>query len=222
MKPGVYQMCYRGLSLAEAWRLGRGAYGCLIILIQKLLGRQSGLYWLPVHESERPCREEELTPTAMRMFMPVVAEARKLGYTDGSPSVMSVNLDPSVKESFGYLALHEDKKRIIFIGYTWIEVGVASNTTVAVTGNMEGVDGVQYDFVNHVNYFDPLPNTKKIRVQGRGLKAINDAMLNHMKSCESRAFADYVEMKAVSDKDNMMLWDERIARGLFVFERPSA
>lgn len=222
MKSGVYQMCYRGLSMAEARRLGRGPFGFLIIFLSKLVGRRGGLSWLPAHESERPCSEADLTPTAMRVFMPVVSEARRLGYTDGCLSVMSVKLDRTTKEAFGYFALHQDKRRMIFIGYSWYESDFASNQVVAISGNMEGLDGIQYDFVDHAHYFDPLPITKKIYVRDRGLNAINDAMLKHLKSCEVKAFADYAEMKRDSDEGNMRLWDERVARGLYVFKRPSA
>lgn len=222
MKPGVYQLSFRGLSLAEAWRFGREPLKFTIALGLKVVGFKGPPVWLPTHEGEIPCSIDELSTRARLELLPEVEKAQDLGYVNGGFNRLSRNLDPHTKDAFSYMALHEDGRRSIFIGYVLNDSSGALKSTIAVTGSLGNAEHDDIEFVNHRNYMDGPRTSRKIPVEGKTLADIDRAMQDFIARSPSpiQHFPSLEAMKAHAAAMSIKTFDSRIARGLYVFVRP--
>lgn len=216
MKPGVYRMNFRGLSLAECWRFSRGPVKFTLALGLKAIGFSGSPMWLPPHEGEADCAESDLSPEALEHLLPLVAELQALGYARGRFSRMARNFDPHMKQGFAYRALHDSGRRALFLGFVQNDSSGTLTTTVAPTGAMVLGDGTSVEFVNHHNYFDGTKTALKVAVKGAKVADLDAAMLAYAQAQRSplRSFASLEEMKAFNDQAEIALWETRIARGL--------
>lgn len=216
MKPGVYRMNFRGLSLAECWRFSRGPVKFTIALGLKAIGFSGSPMWLPPHEGEADCAEGDLSAEARERLLPLVAELQALGYARGCFSRAARTFDPHMKQGFAYRALHDSGQRSLFIGFVQNDSSGTLTTTVAPTGAMVLGDGTSVEFVNHHNYFDGTKTAWKVAVEGAKVADLDAAMLAYARRQRSplRVFATLEEMKAFNDQAEAVLWETRIARGL--------
>lgn len=221
MKPGVYRMNFRGLSLAECWRFSRGPVKFALALGLKVAGFSGSPMWLPPHESEEDCAESDLSPEAREHLLPLVAELQALGYARGRFSRMARNFDPHTKQGFAHRALHDGGQRGLFIGFVQNDSSGTLTTTVSPAGAMVLGDGTSVEFVNHHNYFDGTKTARKVAVKGAKVADLDAAMLAYAQTqrVSVRSFASLEEMKAFNDQAETALWETRITRGLM---RPSA
>ena len=113
---GLYELNYGGLTWCELWRFSeRKPLVFFFALGFKLSGKRGARIWLPARENERPCAEVELSERARATLLPIVNEARALGYANGRFSTLARRDDPASKEAFSYAALHEDGVRTLFL-----------------------------------------------------------------------------------------------------------
>lgn len=219
MKPGVYQMSFRGLTLAEAWRFGKEPLKFTLALALKLIAFKGPKAWLPPHECETVCTEAELSVWAREHLIPAVQTARSLGYTRGQFAVLSRNLDANTKEGYSYLALHDDGMRGIFTGYIASTTTGPLEHTVAASGILSTEQHPYISFVNHRNYMDGSPESRAIRVSGRRIEDLDKKMLDFMRHSRSvvRSFPSFAAMEAHGREMEQRNFDARIARGLYQY-----
>lgn len=217
MQPGVYQMTFRGLTFREAWRFGKEPLKFTIALVLKLIDFKGPKQWLPAHECETLCEEANLSESARQHLLPVVEQARTLGYTAGQFTIMSRNLDPSTKEGFAYLALHHDKVRWMFIGYIASDRSGTTRRTVPITGGLSTSAYDEIEFVNHPNFLDAGPWSRKIGVTGQTVADLDAAMQKFIATSRDvpRQFSSVAEVRSHAAAMGVKNFDARIARGLF-------
>ena len=216
MHPGVYQLNFRGLTLREAWRFSGEPFKFLLALVLKAAAFKGSRQWLPAHECEASCTEDQLSPEASVHLLPAVAEARALGYDEGRFHQMVRILDPNIQQGFGYAALHRDRRRFLFIG---LVVGGAPGRVkpvLAFSGALVTTQAVTLEFLNHRNHLDNSGVTQKIMVRGKTLGAI-DAAMQQTLAAGSETFRTFARLEAVQQhlRDvEVQAFDTRIARGL--------
>jgi hypothetical protein len=217
MKSGIYRLHYRGLSLRECWRFSREPFKFAIAVILKVIDFKGPQQWLPTDEAEVECAETELSENARQHLLPVVAEARALGYRRGRFGTFAHNLDPHTKEGFSYRALHDDGTRLLFIGLVQSDASGKLVSKVAPAGMIAFSDGTNTAFVNHNNYLDGSTTSRTVMVSGQRVSEIDRAMVEFAKRqpVAPRHFSSYDDMKIYSDQVERAHWETRIARGLF-------
>lgn len=216
MKRGVYRVCFKGLTLNEAWRLG-GPVGFVIAMIMKFTGKMGDTQWLPAHEAEKACPEGDLSPDALEGLRPVIQEATRLGYSQGLFMKVVINVSQDTREAYAYHALHQDGIRSAYLAHVWSGPGqgrrVQTLTVGAIRRNLSPLQ-----VVNHKQYLDDGGWSKIIRLEGQGLQAL-DARLKSEISSNLRGFKSFQnieEFRALVAQGEAKIWDGRIRRGLFV------
>lgn len=218
MESGFYKHHFRGLSLAELWRFsGRNPFTFGISLILKLIDFRGPEMWLPIHESEQLVDESEVGDFAMNYLRPHVEAARSLGYRDGSFSRMIRASEPSMKESRGYYAVHDDGVRLVLIGFTVSDAPGMPPAAISISGEVYHETGGSVQFVDHANYMDAPGLVRHVRVNGKGLPAVDEAMRDYVLTSRSaiRRFGSFTEARQFGEQAEIKIWDARIARGLF-------
>ena len=219
MTPGVYQINFRGLSIREAWRVGGGPVRFVLALALKAAARKAGKLWLPAHECEEPCTEADLSPEARRELLPVVTEARGLGYTEGRFSRMARILDPHMQQGFSYLALHGDRQRGLFIGFVVNNAAGSTRHVTVLSAALVGADGTNHEFVNHRQHFDNGGLTRKHQLHSRTVTEFDAALQSFMAAARDtfRTFESISELKAYLRSVEDRSFESRIARGLLCY-----
>jgi hypothetical protein len=219
MTPGVYQINFRGLTIREAWRFGGGPLRFALALVLKAAARKAGKLWLPAHECEEPCTEADLSPEARRELLPVVTEARGLGYTEGRLCRMARILDPHMRQGFSYLALHNDRQRGLFIGFVVNNAGGSTRHVTMLSGMLVGADGTNHEFVNHRQHFDNGGLTRKHQLRSRSVTEFDTALQSFMAAARDtfRTFDSVAELKAYLRALEDRSFETRIARGLLCY-----
>ncbi len=220
MVRGEYDICFRGLTLREAWRFSGEPFKFLLALLLKAAAFKSGRVWLPTHECEAPCTEAELSPEARQDLLPVVNAARALGYTDGAFARAIRILDPNMLQGFSYLALHRDHQRGLFIGFVLNSAAGTTRRVIALTGALVAADGTNHEFLNHRQHFDSGGLTHKHQLSSRTVADFDAAMQSFMATARDtfRSFDNTAALKAYMQTVEDQTFEARIARGLF---RPS-
>lgn len=219
MRPGVYQMSFRGLTLREAWRFGKEPFKFTIALVLKLMAFKGARQWLPSHAAEEACEEADLSPSAREHLLPLLARARALGYNTGGFNRIARSLDPHTKEGFSHILLHRDGKRALFLGYILNDASGELKATVAVNGSLATAEYEDIEIVNHPNYLDATATSLRIRITGRELEDIDRALQDYMAKTTSqvRQFASYAAFKTHAKAMNDKNEEARVARGLYVY-----
>lgn len=218
MEKGAYQMSFRGLSVAEAWRFSREPVKFVLALALKLGGMRGAKMWLPPLECEEPCDEAALSDKARELLLPHVREARALGYARGGFRRLVRWLDPNTKEAFAFVALNSDGKRALFLGYVLSDAAGSAKATVSITGSLRTGEGVDAVFVNHYNYMDSGRVSRTFHVKGSRPADVDAAMEAYAAKhgFEILPFRSLDEMLRYAAEREDLTWETRIARGLFV------
>lgn len=219
--PGLYRMNFRGLTLAESWRFAGGPVTFLIALVLKGIRFKGARMWLPTHQAEARCTEAELSEGARQRLLPEVEKARALGYGDGHFIRAARIDDPAMKEGCAYIALHADRTRALMIAYTVNALaGGAEKTAVCATGALCLADGGDVVFLNHRNYMDGEPTTRRVVLKDRTLAELDAAMAAEVRKLgmNVRSFANWMEMKTYTEAADERTFEGRIRRGLFLPE----
>ncbi len=219
MQPGIYQMSFRGLSLAEAWRFGREPFKFTIALILKVLAVKGSRQRLPTYAAERECDPNEVPAGDHGALLEEVRRALDLGYTTGRFQTATEILDPNCLDGFSYMALHDDRRRTIFIAGIRNRAQDVVTYNLATAGSLRTTESDDIEFVNHRFYLDSPPPSRKVRVKGKGIQAIDRAMVAYLQRVEAIPFADFAELKRHADRISDRAFDARIARELFVLEK---
>lgn len=219
MIPGVYQMSFRGLSLREAWRFSkRNPLLFLVAMVLKLVGMRGALQRLPTERVEVPCREADLSPSARTHLLPVVQQARDLGYADHLFTTLNEILDPNTLEAFACLLLHRDRRRALYAGFLKSKADGAVKDVVTVTGALATIGEGDFEFADHDNYLDPPRGAHIVRLRARGVDAIDRAMQKFAGAHDVRAFSGFADMRRYALEAVGRACEDRIARGLFVLK----
>ncbi len=221
MLSGEYDICFRGLTLREAWRFSGGPFQFVLALLLKAAAFKSGRVWLPARECEAPCAEADLSPEARQDLLPVVDAARALGYTDGAFARAIRILDPNMLQGFSYLALHRDHQRGLFIGFVLNSAAGTTRRIVALTGALVAADGTNHEFLNHRQHFDSGGLTCKHQLRSRTVAEFDASIQSFMANARGtfRSFDSTAALKAYMQTVEDQTFETRLARGLF---RPSA
>ena len=159
---GIYQVCFRGLSLRECWRSG-GLLWFPFYLVSKLIAAKGYYIWLPAREALTFCESTNLSQQTMEHLAPLVSGAAKLGYHTGRFIMPTFRLDKYTKNTGGYAALHQDGQREILVTFNVIE-----NSSHQTIGQYTTVSA---SFLTH---------------DGRSVNVVTDNPLPFMDNPESR------------------------------------
>lgn len=218
MRPGIYRLSFRGLTVREAWRFGGDPLRFAIALVLKVVAFKGPLGRLPTYRVELECEESSIPVLEHEQFFQHVAEARGLGYQDGRFYRATEILDPEVIDGFSYLALHADRIRWLFIGAVR-RSALANRCTVTSTGGLRTATSDEVEFVAHRFYFDAPPPSMKVAVAGKGVGPVHARMGEYLRQHPGLPFVDFAALKRHGEFLSDRAFDARIARGLFVFER---
>ena len=217
MKPGLYRMHFRGLTLRECWRFGPDPLRFTIAVILKTINFKGPNQWLPVHEAEGVCAESDLTEGARGHLLHVVSAVQQLGYRRGEFGCLLHNLDPNTKEGFSYRAIHDDGIRCLFIGYIASTASGTLKHTVIASGVVVRRDESHVEFLNHRNYFDGNKRAVRVKVSGSQPADVDRRMAEYLArhGGDVKTYSSLAVHKQDSIDYETSQWDTRIARGLF-------
>jgi hypothetical protein len=219
---GVYRLNYRGLSFAEAWRLG-GAKAFPIAMIMKLTAANGDYLWLPPSDIERPCPREELSEMAQGKLAPVAKQLEGMGYPTGIFSKLVLSLDPAFTDGGSYRALHVDRKRIIYVAFLRRELRqqnqVVQNDVLNPFGLFIKEDGRNATVVlTSKTYLDDGSQSKVIRLTEPGLERVARRLEIELLATREfvQTFPSIEAAAAATAQRDEAAWENRIQRGLAV------
>lgn len=187
----------------------------------KLAGKRGDCVWLPASQSEPPCAREDLSAEALQHLDPEIEKLAGLGYSVVSYKRVVRNLDPHIKDTGGFLALHQDGRRMMHVLYLH-RVQDAPLPAEVRAVNPFGVfyleGGVAVVVVNHSNYFDEPALRRTIQLAGAGIEEIAARLERELGRARKpvRAFGSPEEVLEFVDERNNKLYASQIRRGLFV------
>lgn len=221
MEPGPYKIQFRGLSLGELWRFsGFNPWVFTVSLVLKLVNFKGSELWLPVHESEQICEPEDLG-LAEPYLLPVVEQARALGYETGHFVRMIRTQDDLMRQSRGYYALHNDGIRQLTIGFTVTDAPGLPPSSISVSGCVTLRNGHDMEFMDNNNYMDAPGIVTNTPIKGKGVEAVDRALVAFLAKpgTEARRFGSFAEWRDFAKEQALRVWDARVARGLARKER---
>ena len=210
-------MSFRGLTLREAWRFSRSPLKFAIAMVLKLIAFKGSITRLPTYTGECECDMNSISAIDHESFFLEVHAATELGYTDGRFHTVSESFNPKFVDGYAFVALHVDKKRRIFIGGIRNRTISGISYTLATSGSLSTAESDDIDFVNHRFYLDAPSPSIRIRIDKKGIVALDQAMIAYMKDKDVVAFPGFAEMKHHGDQVSDRVFESRIERGLFVY-----
>lgn len=220
IEEGLYRMSFRGLTFSECWRFG-GPLGFPIAVILKIFGKKGPYQWLPPHQAEVACQKSDMSQSALERMQPEIDALRQLGYEDGVFSMLVNQVDPSIRDGGGYVALHPDGRRFMGIGYSHTEVGAGASRVVrkivAVSGMLLFTDGTSLDVLNHKSYLDDDGLSRKILLKRANTQAISERLDREMWASFRivRKFSGIQEFRKANQEVTDRIYQGHIVRGLF-------
>lgn len=211
--PGVYRMCFGGLTLGECWRLG-GLLGFPKALHARFLGGMGSWTWLPVEEAEEPCPPEGLSGAARAGLAPMVAGAAAAGFRTGVHKRALRNFHENLRDVGGYVALHEDGTRLLFLSWADTDLGERRGATAFFLRP----DGTGVSVMNHKDFLDDGGWSRKVCLPGAPLEEVVRRAGEELAREQGTPlrFFDVKEYLRAARPLNERIWEGRIARGLFV------
>lgn len=217
MRPGKYQICYRGLTLAEAWRFSNGPISFILALILKMKGFKGAIMWLPTSEAEQECARTELSDRARAVLEPIETNLLTRGYCTPLFIRQTKVFDPHNREAYGLVTLHKDGDRIVHVGFGVMVAGEREIQAVSISGGIiDAKKDMTYSFVSHKNYFDAHGYSKRIVVKRAGVGDTDGAMKVFIAAHRdiARRITTIADFRSISACLDAKAWDMRIARGL--------
>jgi hypothetical protein len=219
IRPGLYKLSFRGLTIAEAWRFGGEPFKFIIALILKAFAFKGPLCHLPSYYAEKECDRSVIPSQDHFKFLQDVDLAMKLGYREGRFYTQSWRYDPEAIDGFSYIGLHDDMRRSLFIGSVRRKGGDGIVHNVVCSGALHCLDSDDVGFMNHQFHFDSPPPSRKIKIKETGVIAIDQAMQNFMETHDTIKFSGFLglreHIKFIADRAE----SSRIKRGLFIYEK---
>ncbi|MBI3946209.1 MAG: hypothetical protein HY321_09845 [Armatimonadetes bacterium] len=220
IEPGVYQMSWRGLRLSECWRFSKG-WILPIALLMKLSGKRGNHVWLPASQSEPPCPRDDLSAEALAHLDPEIEKLAGLGYSVISYKKVVRSLDPHVRDTGGFMALHHDGQRTLHVLYLHRaqEPPLPPELrTVNPFGVIVPEGGVAVVVVNHNNYFDEPALSRTIQLPGVGIEEIAARLERELGRARKpiRVFVSPEEAIRFADVRGSAAHARQIGRGLYV------
>lgn len=221
IKRGLYELNYRGLNCRELWRFSEGKpFALLIALGLKITGKRGIKCWLPARENEANCSADDLSESAKAKLLPVVEQARALGYENGRYTKLVRRDDPSAKEGWSYAALHRDGVRTLFLAFAVMKPeNQKALEKLTVVGAINLVSGASIAFTSERVFLDGAPNVERIFLKDGSVASVDRAMADRAaKSGYSLLrFDGWEALKQHADDATDLAFAARIRRGLYVW-----
>jgi hypothetical protein len=212
IQSGVYQMSFRGLTLAECMRFG-GVLGFPLALLYKIVGKKGGYAWLPVEEAEAFCERGQLSADALAALEPLARRAAALGYTGGEYKRVTRRPASNIHDIGAWAALHADRQRAVMIA--WIRSPLGHS--ISVTASFMTYDYRGFHVVNHHNYLDDGGLSTYLEIPGADLDTVaarSDLELRRF-GRPVALFPDVRSFTRTSYTTANRAWEGRIQRGLY-------
>jgi hypothetical protein len=113
--PGIYQICFGGMTFGECRRSGGGIIGFILRLFFKLINQRSVYLWLPGFDAERVCDIGEFSEKAIGNLMLLVDRLKEYGYENGQFTKMGINVVKGSTYLGSYYVLNNDCVRFVLI-----------------------------------------------------------------------------------------------------------
>lgn len=219
ISPGLYQLCFRGITLREAWRFGGGPLQFALAVALKLRGLRGPRVWLPARECEAECTAEEHSEAARAALAPYLRALPAAGYDEVVLIRQVRNHDPAFREAAAAVALHRDHRRGLQIAFLRSAGRKGEKRALSLTGALLDADDLRvHEFVGHNNYFDAPGVAERTRVRARDLAAVDQAMGKALEAEPRRwyAAADLRDFRRRAAEVDDRIWRAHLERGLYV------
>lgn len=224
IEPGFYQYNVGGASLAECWRMSRGLTHFLLFLFWKITRKSlNNFIWLPVHEALKYCDFNQLGDLTKEHLGPQAEIASTLGFHDGQYLDAEKVFSECYVESGSYIALHQDRKRILNINFSYSRLEkygypVESGSLTCVVSFYDSTKKSPVSIHNHNTYFDYCGDGKICYLKGADLKTIAQTAEMEIEHFDGSvlSFRDIKHYDEFLQPLENELWIHRINRGLFI------
>jgi hypothetical protein len=216
MESGVYRLNFRGLSVAECLRFG-GMSRFPLALLLKVFGKKGARQWIPPDEAEEICPADELSPDALAAMEPHRDPLQRLGYSTGIYTKAIENYDENIKDVGGYLTLHEDGRKFIFLAYVLQKLGDNFKKVLTLYGGILFENGKSISVFNHKNYLDDGGRSKKIYIKNATPEKIDSWLSDQLVISGDKVlqFASVEDLKRILNEREREVFEQKIERGLF-------
>jgi hypothetical protein len=150
----------------------------------------------------------------------MISGAAAAGYRKGEYKRAVRNFHANIRDMGGYVALHEDGTRLLFLSWALADMGERRGATAFFLRP----DGTGVSVMNHKDFLDDGGWSRKVCLPGATLERVvrrAGEELAREKGTPLRFF-DVKEYLRAARPLNERIWEGRIARGLFVKLSPEA
>ncbi len=218
---GVYQMNFRGLTIKECWRFG-GYKAFLIALVLKAIRfKGSSFIWIPATECQSICDKNDLSPACIEALYEPVRKLCECGFTRGNYVKTVINIDTGLKDSGGYISIHNDGSQFSFVVYIHNETKstgqciVTKLTNISIGYVLENDRAIE--FLNHNNFFDNGVDIRHIYPKST-IEELNYRLQESMRTEVNRIkiFYNVSDFMKYSEKRDIDEWQKRIDKKLYI------
>ncbi len=215
--PGYYKTNYRALRLREHFRM-RGFWRGIRRYLDFQFLRPVPTGWMPGVWSKIECRREDLSEGFWQATKPHRRDFEQLGFKECG-LIRIPTLNPATLDTGGVTYLNPTQchfGQIFFIRNQIRTTGrVVNEIVIAFTAVFENGN---FSCTNNKSAFDPLKESRVVRVKSYDVKFIYQQFLEHVRERKDapRRFSDLESLRQWFDASQVKVWEERVRRRLFL------
>jgi hypothetical protein len=216
--PGYYKTNYRGLRFRELIRAYGWPRGFRHYLGTRFM-RPAGGGWMPGLWADTECKPEDLSEAFWQAAKLHRENFTRLGFIECSFQKVTKNLNPLVRDSGGITYLDPSRRHLGRLHYHRIYHRALGREVPKVIISFTAVfENGSLTCTNARKLFDPLDDSKVIRLQDCDVAIIYQQFLRHLEESKEtpRSFPDLDSLRQWFDARQVKVFEERAQRRLFI------
>jgi hypothetical protein len=216
--PGYYLTNHRALRFREIVRMV-GLKMAFLAYLTTRFKQPTDPTWMPGLWRELECRQEDLSDYFWQGTKPHREEFEKLGFKVCRYSKVTRNLNPNLRDTGGIFYLDSSRRYVADLIYHRLYIPATGNIRNSIIIAFTAVfEQGCVSFTNCRNRFDPTGRNEVVQVSSYNVGHIYQQFISHVQRQQDqpREFATLESLRAWSDERNVLTFEERVRRRLFV------
>ena len=208
-----------GPSLEDIWRRPIPGYYKVSFRAHPKLTKSIPTGWMPNSWAELECQEQELSPAFSQATAGHREKYKQLGFVEQGFKKLTRILNPNARDMGGINYLDVSRCHFGQLIYNRSYMPTVGSEKEAVVFSFTAVFPNEIlSCTNHVDFLEPIPNHRVIRLKSDDVGFIYEQFIHHLKqrSDSPRRFPDLPSLAAWFDANAIELFEYRVRHGAWV------